>query len=100
MKPRDLRHDVLRKPADLRDAGIEIAGGIALRPGAGQRREIVGECEALDLRLRLLAESAFALELGRRQRRQLQRRAQGEAAAAEYQPALDQRRHHDDAGSA
>ncbi len=43
-------------------------------------------------------ERAFAIELGRGQRRQLQSRSQRKAAAAEGETALDQRREHDDAG--
>src|SRR5262245_48004315 len=88
---------ILGEPGHLRDAGVEIARGIACGPRAGERRQIFGEREALGLRQRLLAEGALAFELCRRQRRQLQRRAQGEAAATEDQAAFDQRRHHDDA---
>ena len=51
----------------------------------------------LGLRQRLLAERAGALELGRRQRRQLQRGAERKAVAAECQRAFEQRRDHDDA---
>src|SRR5262249_60111573 len=91
------RDDVLRQAGDLCDARIKTARGIALRPWAGQRREIVGEREALGLRLRLFAEGALAFELGRRQRWQLQSGAQRGAVAAEGQAALDDRRHHDDA---
>ena len=88
--------DLLGKSGDLCDTGIEIARGIALRSRAGERREIVREREALGFRLRLLAESAFALELGRRQGGQLQGGAQRGTIAAEGQAALDDRRHHDD----
>ena len=50
----------------------------------------------LGLRQRLLTEGAAALELGRDQGRQLQRRAERETAAAELEFAFDQRRDHDD----
>src|SRR5262249_593697 len=89
--------NILWKSRDLCQGGIEILWGIALRPWASKRREIIGESETLHLRLRLLAESAFALELRRRQGRQLQGGAERGAIAAEGQAALDDGRYHDDA---
>ena len=53
----------------------------------------------LGLGQRLLAERAVAFELRRRQRRQLQRGAEREAAAAELECAFEHRRHHQNSGN-
>src|SRR5262249_49679599 len=89
--------DVLGKTGDFGDAGIKVARGVALRPGTGQPGQIIGERETLGLRLRLLAEGAFALELGRGQRRQLQSGAERGTTGAESQGALDDRGQHNNA---
>ena len=90
-EPARFRDDILGQAGDLRHALIEVARRVAAEARAGERREIFAECEALGLGLRFLAEGAFAFKLGGCQRRQLQCGAEREPAAAEDQPALDQR---------
>ena len=75
-------------PGEFRDARIEVFGRIALWRRTGQRREIIGQGKMLRLGQRLLAERAFAFELGRSQRRQLQSGAKRKAVAAELKGAL------------
>ncbi len=99
MKPRDCATTSTGRPVDFCDARIKILRRVALQRRSGQRGEIIGQREMLGLRQRLLAERAFALELGRRERRQLQRGAEREAVAAELECALEHRRHHQDAGN-
>ncbi len=93
-----LRHHVGRQPGHLRHACVErVAGGaFGRRPGHGG--QVVGHGEFFRLGQRGAAESILALELGRRQRRQLQRRAQRGFVVAEGEPAFQHRRQHHDAG--
>ena len=78
---------LLGQPGNIRDPRIEGARGLALRGRAGERGQIFAERKTLGIGLRFLAEGALALELRRRQRRQLQRGAKREPAVAEDEAA-------------
>ena len=94
-----LRHHVQRQAGQLRHAFIECFARAALRRRAGHGRQIVGHGEFFRVRQRGRGERVLALELGGRQRRQLQRRAQRRLVVAEGEPAFQHRRQHDDAGN-
>ena len=93
-----LRHHVERQAGQLRHPSEERLGRGALRRRAGHGRQIVGHGEFFRVRQRRRVEGVLALEFGRRQRRQLQGRAQRELVVAEGQPAFQHGRQHDDAG--
>ena len=90
--------DLLGQPADLCHARVEIARRVVLRWRTGKRRQVIGQRETLGFPERFAAERSFALQLGRCQRRQLQRGPECKTGAAEQQRAFDQGRHHEDAG--
>src|SRR6185312_17350906 len=91
------RYHVLRQAGQRRDARIKFLRRVALQRRAGERGEIIRQGEMLGLGQRFSGEGAFALELGRGKRRQLQRGAERKAGAAELKGAFEHRRYHQDA---
>src|SRR6516164_3951038 len=87
-----------RQAGDFRDSRIEGLGGFALGRRTRERRQIIGQSKMLGLGKRLFAEGSLALELGGRERWQLQGGAECEALAAELKCALKSRRQHQDTG--
>jgi hypothetical protein len=92
-------HDVDRQSCQFGYSRVKILCRLAVQRRPGQRRQVIREREMFRLRQRVLAECAFALELGRGKRGQLQRSAERIAVAAERERAIKHWRGHQDPGN-